>query len=76
MNAENQMKMEESVSRDSRVFKCSFCGKTFDQTQTRTMPFCSVRCQQLDLRNWLNEDYGMPVESGEDSADADENAED
>jgi endogenous inhibitor of DNA gyrase (YacG/DUF329 family) len=26
------------------------------------MPFCSPRCRQVDLRRWLGEEYGMPVE--------------
>jgi endogenous inhibitor of DNA gyrase (YacG/DUF329 family) len=25
------------------------------------MPFCSERCQQLDLYRWLREDYRVPV---------------
>ena len=42
--------------------KCSFCGKSYRRDQTKNPPFCSTRCQQLDLRNWLNESYGLPVE--------------
>lgn len=26
------------------------------------MPFCSKRCQQIDLGNWLTEGYGIPYE--------------
>lgn len=26
------------------------------------MPFCSERCRQIDLRRWLDEQYGFPVE--------------
>lgn len=26
------------------------------------MPFCSKRCQQIDLGMWLNESYGFPYE--------------
>lgn len=29
------------------------------------MPFCSLRCKQLDLGRWLDEKYGMPYESEE-----------
>lgn len=49
----------------NQPFKCSLCGKRFDHMVSKSMPFCSVRCQQIDLGNWLNEDYGFPVESGE-----------
>ncbi len=47
----------------STEIKCSLCGKPFDVSQSRTVPFCSARCQQIDLGNWLNEEYGLPVES-------------
>jgi len=26
------------------------------------MPFCSKRCQQIDLGKWLTEGYGIPYE--------------
>jgi endogenous inhibitor of DNA gyrase (YacG/DUF329 family) len=26
------------------------------------MPFCSTRCQQIDLGRWLGERYSMPIE--------------
>ena len=45
--------------------KCSLCGKAFDRTSTKTFPFCSSRCRQIDLGNWLNESYGFPVESAD-----------
>jgi endogenous inhibitor of DNA gyrase (YacG/DUF329 family) len=25
------------------------------------MPFCSLRCRQIDLGRWLNEDISIPV---------------
>lgn len=30
------------------------------------MPFCSERCQKIDLGRWLNEGYGLPIEGQED----------
>lgn len=48
----------------SRVY-CSKCGRPFDSEKSKTMPFCSERCQQLDLAGWLDEKYGLPYE-GED----------
>ncbi len=42
------------------------------------MPFCSERCQLLDLGKWMNEDIGLPHVSLDDeesdSIDADRNA--
>jgi endogenous inhibitor of DNA gyrase (YacG/DUF329 family) len=32
------------------------------------MPFCSRRCQELDLSNWLTESYGLPYEGDESDA--------
>ena len=26
------------------------------------MPFCSNRCRQIDLGNWLTESYSLPYE--------------
>ena len=26
------------------------------------MPFCSVRCKQIDLGRWLDEEIGIPIE--------------
>ncbi len=33
------------------------------------MPFCSKRCQHIDLGMWLNESYRLPCE-GESSLDS------
>ncbi|OUR75555.1 DNA gyrase inhibitor YacG [Alphaproteobacteria bacterium 46_93_T64] len=39
--------------------KCPQCSKKADKT---FRPFCSKRCQQLDLGKWLNESYAIPGE--------------
>lgn len=41
------------------------------------MPFCSVRCQQLDLRLWLNEELSVPAmpQNAEDAEEWLQNAE-
>ena len=31
------------------------------------MPFCSDRCRQIDLGSWLEERYGIPVETDDGS---------
>lgn len=38
--------------------KCAQCGKP---VVLKYRPFCSERCTQLDLSNWLNEEYRVPV---------------
>ena len=37
---------------------CPICGKDAHDIYR---PFCSSRCANLDLGNWLNEDYRVPV---------------
>jgi endogenous inhibitor of DNA gyrase (YacG/DUF329 family) len=37
--------------------KCPICGRVNEFFAEPTGPFCSVRCQRVDLGNWLNEDY-------------------
>ena len=48
---------------------CSTCQKEFDSQTSDVLPFCSVRCQQIDLGRWLDEQHGVPWEA-EDAADA------
>lgn len=44
------------------VLRCPICDEPFDPEASKAMPFCSHRCQQIDLGRWLNEDYGIPLE--------------
>ena len=37
--------------------RCAECGKPAD---ARFAPFCSTRCQQIDLGRWLKGDYVIP----------------
>ncbi|MDP1560597.1 MAG: DNA gyrase inhibitor YacG [Pirellulaceae bacterium] len=48
--------------------KCSHCGTAILVMEPNLMPFCSQRCKELDLSNWLTESYGLAYE-GNDSAD-------
>jgi uncharacterized protein len=52
----------------SMPVRCPTCGRTFESEASRAMPFCSVRCQQIDLGRWLDERIGLPIErrDGED----------
>ena len=36
------------------------------------MPFCSSRCQQIDLGRWFNEEIGLPVEPSDEDEEVDE----
>lgn len=44
------------------IINCPYCRKKFDRASTKSMPFCSPRCKQIDLGLWLNEVHGMPYE--------------
>lgn len=49
---------------------CPIC----DKPEARAYkPFCSRRCADIDLGNWLNESYAIPAE---DSAFPDDDAQD
>lgn len=48
--------------------RCPICSSQIDVETSKAMPFCSRRCQQLDLRRWLDESYGLPHE-GDDPND-------
>ena len=56
------------------LFRCPVCSRQFDREQTPVMPFCSVRCQQVDLGAWLDEQRGLPSEPDEDSPHDDPDA--
>ena len=45
--------------------RCSICGIEFDSEKSLAMPFCSVRCKEIDRNRWLNEEYGLPWEPEE-----------
>jgi endogenous inhibitor of DNA gyrase (YacG/DUF329 family) len=50
-----------SHASSTRKLKCSLCGSEH-AGDPKLMPFCSVRCQQIDLAGWLDEEYGLPFE--------------
>jgi len=39
--------------------KCAICGKP---AEPRYRPFCSQRCQQVDLGRWLGETYRIAAD--------------
>lgn len=42
--------------------KCPICRQPFDSGHASAMPFCSARCQLVDLHRWLGEAYSLPSE--------------
>ena len=45
-------------------FTCPTCHKRFDSVASRSLPFCSPRCRQIDLGRWLSEENRLPVDPG------------
>ena len=41
--------------------KCPICSKKFDPKESEDKPFCSERCKEIDLGNWLSEGYTIPA---------------
>jgi hypothetical protein len=39
---------------------CPSCSRQHAGGDPRLGPFCSVRCQQVDLGRWLSEEYRVP----------------
>jgi hypothetical protein len=49
---------------------CPICAEPCGRAGNPYFPFCSERCQLVDLGRWLNEDYRIPGEpADEDSGD-------
>ncbi|MEW4456173.1 DNA gyrase inhibitor YacG [Bremerella sp. JC817] len=44
------------------TLRCPTCGHGFDSQFTPAMPFCSERCRQIDLGQWLDEEHSLPVD--------------
>ncbi len=42
---------------------CPTCGNRYAFEASKTPPFCSERCQLIDLGRWLNEDISVPYEN-------------
>jgi len=42
--------------------KCPTCGKSTEWKDNQFRPFCSERCQLVDLGRWVEGDYRVPGE--------------
>lgn len=45
--------------------RCPICARVMKGAREAwlQLPFCSQRCQLIDLGRWLGEGYGLPVDS-------------
>lgn len=50
----------------TQTLRCPVCERTFPLAESKSLPFCSPRCRQIDLGRWLRESYGLPIERPED----------
>ena len=41
---------------------CPRCKKQFNYYSSDFRPFCNEKCRLIDLGQWLNESYTVPVE--------------
>lgn len=41
--------------------RCSYCREPIERDGNEHFPFCSPKCQMLDLSKWLNEEYSLPA---------------
>lgn len=55
----------------ARQIKCPQCGRlTFYSTENPFRPFCSERCKLIDLGQWADESYRVPVEQSSVSSES------
>ncbi len=56
-----------------RKFRCPTCKRIVrlpeqdSPTQMKFFPFCSERCRLIDLGAWLDADYRIPAQAGDES---------
>jgi len=56
------MDSQEKKSKFRKV-KCPHCGRlTFYSPENPFRPFCSERCRVIDLGQWADESYRIPLE--------------
>lgn len=48
------------MKKDFKV-KCPQCSLSFSYYESESRPFCSTKCQQIDLGHWFKESYTVPV---------------
>ena len=53
--------------------KCPMCGNLVSWEGNVYRPFCSQRCQLVDLDGWFNEHYRVPQAEEDDLAESEPN---
>lgn len=57
------MRPRPSIARlDQSARVCPTCGQKYLPDESESLPFCSQRCQLVDLGRWLDEEIGVPHE--------------
>ena len=41
--------------------RCPNCRQPVNWDESKFVPFCSERCQMIDLGRWANEEYRVPL---------------
>jgi len=57
------------------LVKCPRCGKEVEYHGNEFRPFCSERCKLLDFGAWADEEYALPAEMSEMTAEVIEDIE-
>ncbi|MGI5832641.1 MAG: DNA gyrase inhibitor YacG [Thermoguttaceae bacterium] len=51
--------------------KCPICGRPIGPESAEAFPpFCSKRCQTIDLKRWLNEEYPFLSDKNDEDDDS------
>jgi hypothetical protein len=58
------LNLEKQNERMKKTAKCPQCGQSLP-SHADAFPFCSKRCQLLDLGKWLGEEYRVPSRADE-----------
>ncbi|WP_036300297.1 DNA gyrase inhibitor YacG [Methylotenera sp. L2L1] len=55
------------MNQSKRLVACPTCKKLVEFSALNTFrPFCSKRCEMIDLGAWANEDYAIPAAAKDD----------
>lgn len=62
------MKKDPSTQKARKTVRCPQCGQpAVFSSENPSRPFCSERCQLLDLGQWADESYRVPAQNPPDS---------
>jgi len=64
--------IEKTQKTVQRKILCPRCGELTRWEDNPTRPFCSERCQMVDLGSWAEEKYRIPTEEAPGMEDSEE----